>query len=264
MVRLLIADDDAQVAQLVAQSVAAFWPDCAITIAADGREALWCFAEHPPDMVILDVSMPPPDGLEVCRRIRLAAPAVPILMLTGRDTLLDEVRALDLGADAFLTKPFDVAQLLGRLRALARRANRPLARAENEVGSDEPGVLVVDVAARQVRVGGLPVDLSPTEYLLLEYLARHPGQILPHRALLEHVWGGEYAHNTNYLKVFINRLRRKLGDRPGRPGHIQTCRGFGYRLAAARTRDGKARDGGDNRPAAEVWGRSAGPSPRSA
>jgi two-component system, OmpR family, KDP operon response regulator KdpE len=252
MMRLLIADDDAHVASLVAQSVALLWADCSTSNAPDGREALRCFAEKPPDLVILDVSMPPPDGLEVCRRIRQAAPTVPILMLTGRDTLLDEVRALDLGADAYLTKPFDVTQLLGRLRALARRANRSLVQAENEVESDEPGNLVVDFASRQVRVGSLPVDLSPTEYLLLEYLARHPGQILPHRALLEHVWGGEYAHNTNYLKVFINRLRRKLGDRPGRPGHIQTCRGFGYRLATARTWDGKAGDGGDSQPAVEI------------
>jgi DNA-binding response OmpR family regulator len=120
--RLLIADDDTHVAHLVAQSVGALWPGCAVTIAPDGREALRLFAEEAPHLVILDVSMPPPDGLEVCRRIRQVAPAVPILMLTGRDTLLDEVKALDVGADAYLTKPFDVLQLLGRLRALARRA----------------------------------------------------------------------------------------------------------------------------------------------
>src|SRR4051794_4462134 len=120
--RALIADDDADLAMLVGLSVRTIWPDCAVTTAPDGREALRRFEAEAPDLVVLDVTMPPPDGFEVCRRIRQAAPTVPILMLTARDTVLDEVRALDLGADDYLTKPFDHLTLSARLRALARRA----------------------------------------------------------------------------------------------------------------------------------------------
>src|SRR4051812_43758499 len=200
--RILIADDDADLAMLLGYSARMLWPDCAVTTAPDGREALRRFDDEAPDLVILDVTMPPPDGLEVCRRIRQAAPAVLILMLTARDTVLDEVRALDLGADDYLTKPFDHLKLSAHLRALARRAAGSEGRAGVERGEESGAVrtsagLVVDFAAREVRVDGVPVELTPTEYLLLEYLARHPGAILPHRALLEHVWGDEYTHDTH-------------------------------------------------------------------
>jgi DNA-binding response OmpR family regulator len=228
--RLLIADDDADLTMLVGYSARMLWPDCVVITAADGREALRRFADEAPDMVVLDVTMPPPDGLEVCRRIRQVAPAVPILMLTARDTVLDEVKALDLGADDYLTKPFDHLKLSAHLRALARRA----ARVPADEGAEATEGLIVDFVAREVRVDDAPVELTPTEYLLLEYLARHPGAILPHRALLEHVWGDEYAHDTHYLKVFMHRLRRKIGDTAGHPRYIQTCRGVGYRFLVAR------------------------------
>lgn len=232
--RVLIADDDADLAMLVGYSARTLWPDCAVVTAPDGREALRQFADAVPDMVILDVTMPPPDGFEVCRRIRQANPSVPILMLTARDTVLDEVKALDLGADDYLTKPFDHLKLSARLRALSRRtAGEGDRGAGGETGEAEAGGeagLRIDLAAREVRVDGVPVELTPTEYLLLEYLARHPGAILPHQAILEHVWGGEYAHDTHYLKVFMHRLRRKLGDAAGHPRYIQTCRGIGYRF----------------------------------
>jgi DNA-binding response OmpR family regulator len=234
--RLLIADDDADLALLVGYSARTLWPDCAVTVAPDGREALRRFEDESPDLVILDVTMPPPDGFEVCRRIRQAAPAVPILMLTARDTVLDEVKALDLGADDYLTKPFDHLKLSARLRALARRAGGDeRGAAGNGAGEDSPADatgLRIDFVAREVLIDGAPVELTPTEYLLLEYLARHPGAILPHRVLLEHVWGGEYAHDTHYLKVFMHRLRRKLGDTAVHPRYIQTCRGVGYRFVS--------------------------------
>jgi DNA-binding response OmpR family regulator len=226
---LLIADDDADLALLVGYSARTLWPGCRIATAGDGHAALQAFASQRPDLVVLDVTMPPPDGFEVCRQIR-ALSSVPILMLTARDTILDEVKALDLGADDYLTKPFDHLTLNARLRALARRAGA------SPSDSGEPAVeedtLFVDLIAREVRVGGVAVDLTPTEYLLLEALARRPGAIVPHRALLERVWGAEYAHDTHYLKVFVNRLRRKLGDDAAHPRHIQTCRGIGYRLIA--------------------------------
>ena len=232
--RILIADDDADLAMMVGYSARTLWPGCVVTTAHDGREALRHFADERPDLVVLDVMMPPPDGFEVCRRIREAAPMVPILMLTARDTVIDEVKALDLGADDYLTKPFDHLKLCAHLRALARRVDRSFVDEARDEGEAEPTGLTVDLAAREVRVGGLPVDLTPTEYLLLEHLARHPGAILPHRALLEHVWGQEYAHDTHYLKVFMHRLRRKLGDTAGHSRYIQTCRGIGYRFLAAR------------------------------
>jgi DNA-binding response OmpR family regulator len=229
--RVLIADDDVDLATMLGFTVRTLWVGSEVAIAHDGREALRRFAAESPDLVVLDVMMPAPDGFEVCRRIR-ATSSVPILMLTARDTVLDEVRALDLGADDYLPKPFDHLRLSARLRSLARRVGRAAAGETIEDETDASGGLLIDLAAREVRIGGEPVDLTPTEYLLLEALARQPGAILPHRALLERVWGGEYAHDTHYLKVFINRLRRKLGDDTARPRYIQTCRGLGYRLLA--------------------------------
>jgi DNA-binding response OmpR family regulator len=227
--RILIADDDAGVATLVGEVARTLWPACAVALAPDGREALRRFEAESPDMVILDVTMPPPDGFAVCRRIRERDPLVPILMLTGRDALLDEVRALDLGADDFLTKPFDLGALEARLRALARRAGLNGA-VPAGTACAAPGGLVVDLAAREARVGGARVDLTATEYELLAALARHRGRFVSPRALLERVWGAEYAHRTSSLKVYIGRLRRKLGDDGGAMRHIENRRGQGYRL----------------------------------
>src|SRR4051812_19565606 len=200
--RLLIADDDADLMRLVGYAARVLWPDCTVLPAGDGAAALRRFAEESPDLVVLDITMPPPDGFEVCRRIREATSRVPILVLTGRDKVLDEVRALELGADDFLTKPFDHIKLLAHLRALARRA----ALVSAPVGStDRPHALassdlVIDLAARRVTVRGVPVELSPTEYVLLATLAANAGQHIPHRTLLERVWGPEYAHDRHYLK----------------------------------------------------------------
>ena len=224
--KVLIADDDRDFARVVTYTIGATWPDWQVTVAEDGRQALRAFAEERPDLVILDVSMPPPDGFEVCRRIREQS-RVPILMLTARDTTLDEVQALDLGADDYLTKPFDHLTLLARLRALLRRAEAPAPerRADFAVGE-----LTIDFATREVRVKGDVVELTPTEYVLLEELARHAGTVMPHQLLLERVWGPEYSHDTHYLKVFVSRLRQKLGDDAERPRYIQTQWGTGYRL----------------------------------
>jgi DNA-binding response OmpR family regulator len=189
------------------------------------------FAAQPPDLVILDVLMPPPDGLEVCRRIRAADARVPVLMLTARDTTLDEVRALDVGADRYLTKPFDHLKLMAHLRALARRAEAAQQSPPLQLAPDlATGDLEIDLAARAVRRDGQLIDLSPTEWVLLEVLARHPGQIVPHHTLLERVWGGGRG-GVNDLKTYINRLRRKLGDDIAHPRYIETRRNQGYRLA---------------------------------
>ncbi len=224
--RLLIAEDARDVAEVVAFGARLHWPDCAVTIAPNGREALRRFVEERPDLVILDVAMPPPDGLEVCRRIRQSS-QVPILMLTARDSTLDKVRALDLGADDYLTKPFDHLELLARLRALVRRAGADSAGAGPDFAAGE---LTIDFDTHEVCLRGEVVPLTSTEYRLLEELARHAGTVLPHRFLLERVWGPEYANDTHYVKGFIRRLRHKLGDDPARPNYIQTAWGIGYRF----------------------------------
>ncbi len=174
--------------------------------------------------------MPPPDGFEVCRRIREMS-EVPILMLTVRDATLDKVRALDLGADDYLTKPFDHLELLARLRALLRRApGREAQPGPTFVSGD----LSIDFATHEVRLRDEVVRLTSTEYRLLEELARHPGVVMPHDALLERVWGPEWVTQPSYLKVFIQRLRRKLGEDADHPRYIQTEWGVGYRFVQPR------------------------------
>ena len=225
--RVLVADDDPDIAEVVAFGARMTWPGCRVTVARDGAEALARFAAEPPDLVVLDVTMPPPDGFEVCQRIR-AESRVPILMLTVREATLDKVRALDLGADDYLTKPFDHLELLARLRALVRRAAGPAAAPGDCFVRDG---LAVNFAARQVTVGGKSVRLTPTEYRLLEELVRHAGTTLPHHVLLERVWGSGWNADPDYLKVFVRRLRQKLGDDAANPRYIQTEWGVGYRFA---------------------------------
>jgi DNA-binding response OmpR family regulator len=228
--KLLIADDAVDVAEVVAFGAHMAWPDCQTIIASDGAEALQLFEAEQPDLVVLDVSLPPPDGFEICRRLREVS-TVPVLMLTVHDTTLDKVRAFDLGADDYLTKPFDHLELIARLRALMRRSNGTLSPSS---ATFTAGDLAIDFATHDVRVNGTPVSLTSTEYRLLEILAQHAGNVLPHELLLERVWGPEYIHDTHYLKVFIRRLRQKLGDDSERPHYIQTEWGTGYRFVALR------------------------------
>ena len=228
--KLLIAEDARDVAEVVAFGARMTWPDCQVTIAPDGRAALDHFAADGADLVVLDVAMPPPDGFEVCRRIREGS-QVPILMLTARDATLDKIRALDLGADDYLTKPFDHLELLARLRALVRRAGRADPGVVPELSVDG---FSLDFATHEVRVGSAPIRLTSTEYRLLEVLVRHAGTVLPHQYLLERVWGPTYVNDTHYLKVFVRRLRQKLGDDPEQPRYIQTEWGTGYRFVPAR------------------------------
>lgn len=222
--KLLVAEDDRDVAEVVAFGARMAWPGCEVRVASDGRQAIRHFEEERPDLVVLDVSMPPPDGFEVLQRLREVS-RVPILMLTVRDSTLDKVRALDLGADDYLTKPFDHLELLARLRALVRRSLTPV--------SPGPEVAVGDLslnpATREALVDGRSVRLTPTEYRLLEALTRHPNKVLPHRYLLAQVWGPGYGGNEHYLKVFVGRLHRKL-DSPDQPRYIKSEWGIGYRF----------------------------------
>ncbi len=225
-IKLLIAEDTPEIARAVAYGARMTWPDCRVTIAGSGVEALARFGKERPDLVVLDVQMPPPDGFEVCRRIREISP-VPILMLTVRDATLDKVHALDLGADDYLTKPFDHLELLARLRALVRRSGMQV---ETSAPRFAEGDLTLDFAAQEVRVGGEEVRLTPTEYRLLEVLVRRAGTVVPHQVLLREVWGPDYVADPQYLKVFVRRLRNKLGDDPEHHRYIQTVWGTGYRF----------------------------------
>jgi two-component system KDP operon response regulator KdpE len=230
MVRtVLIAEDAPDVADIVSFSVRMTWPGCEVMVAESGPEAIQLFGEKSPDLVILDVAIPPPNGFDVCRHIRERS-RVPILMLTVQDATVDKVRAFDLGADDYLTKPFDSVELLARLRALVRRST----------GSDQvdPGYvnddLSINFATREVLLNGDVVRLTSTEYRLLEVLAQNAGHVVPHQLLLEKVWGSDWVSDPNYLKVFARRLRQKLGDDSQNPRYIHTEWGQGYRMATTK------------------------------
>ncbi|MGI8916444.1 MAG: response regulator transcription factor [Chloroflexota bacterium] len=226
---MLVIDDARDVAEVVAFGARMNWPDCQVTICTDGADGIRRFEADPADLVVLDISMPPPDGFEVCRHLRQTS-QVPILMLTVRSATLDKIRALDLGADDYLTKPFDHLELLARLRALWRRAKGP------PLGHDDVtlGDLSIDYGLRSVRLRGVEVKLTSTEYRMLEVLVRHVGMIVPHQSLLTQVWGPGYVHDTHYVKVFVRRLRQKLGDSSEHPRYIHTEWGVGYRFVPPR------------------------------
>jgi DNA-binding response OmpR family regulator len=186
------------------------------------------FEESVVDLIILDIMMPGPDGFEVCRTIRRQS-GVPIIMLSARGQEKDIVRALDLGADDYLTKPFGVEEMLARVRAALRRTP------QTGVASRPPLVvedLEIDFAARCVAVHGREVQLTPTEYNLLVHLAINAGRVITHQALLQAVWGPEYSDETEYVWVYIRRLRCKIEPDPGNPRYILTQPGVGYCFVA--------------------------------
>jgi two-component system KDP operon response regulator KdpE len=226
--KLLIAEDSPDVAQVVAFGARLVWPDCEVTLAPNGAVALSLFACVQPDLVVLDIHMPLVDGFGVCEGIR-AVSQVPILMLTVNDAIPEKVRAFELGADDYLTKPFDHRELLARLRALARRAHSsPPPSASFAVGE-----FSMNFAVREVCMAGTVIHLTTTEYRLLEELVRHAGTVVPHAILLNRVWGPGYTSENNYLKGVVLRLRTKLGDNPRQPRYLQSEWGIGYRFAAA-------------------------------
>jgi two-component system KDP operon response regulator KdpE len=226
MFKVLVADDERDLAVVVAFGVRMTWPGSTVLIAADGAEAVRLFETEGPNLVILDVEMPHMNGFDVCRHIR-GVSDVPILMLTVRDATLDKVHALDLGADDYLTKPFEHSELLARLRALVRRSQQPAPPNDQVFAAGE---FVLNADTHEVRVGGELVPLTALEYRLLHELVRHAGTTLGHRYLLEQVWGEQYRNETHYLKVFIQRLRHKLGDDPEAPRYIRTERSVGYQF----------------------------------
>jgi DNA-binding response OmpR family regulator len=219
--RILVADDDPDVRGLVRELLER--AGATVREAADGREALRLLYDVRPDIIVLDVTMPELDGWQALERIRDLS-AVPVLMLTARDTEMEKVRGLRQGADDYVTKPFGRQELLARVEALLRRAGPPEWDAGRETYA--AGTLTVDAASAQVRIGDRPVPLTPLEFRLLVTFMRNAGQVLSRDQLLDIVWGGADAVHASQVKVTVSHMRRKLGAEAGR---LETVRGFGYR-----------------------------------
>lgn len=222
---ILVVDDEPAVRRTLRANLVARGYD--VTAVDTGEEALVHFDQHPSDLVVLDLMLPGLSGLEVCEALR-AQSSVPILVLSARGEEATKVKALDLGADDYLTKPFGIDELLARVRALLRRLG-------STAGGDtivKIGDLTLDPAGHEIRRDEAKLDLTPREYDVLSYLIRNTGKVVTHRVLLQHVWGPEYGSETQYLRVFINRLRHKLEDDPAHPHYIVTEPGIGYRMIA--------------------------------
>ncbi|MEY2434463.1 MAG: two-component system, OmpR family, operon response regulator KdpE [Acidimicrobiaceae bacterium] len=197
-----------------------------VAVALSGVAGIDAAATEDPAAIILDLGLPDIDGVEVCRRIRSWSD-VPIIVLTADDTEYRKVEALDDGADDYVTKPFSTPELLARLRVALRRRRSVDGEATDPVL--EVGDLVVDIAHHTVAVDGAEIDLTPKEFAFLALLARHPGRVLTHRAILQDVWGPEYGSETQYLRVYASQIRKKLSDDPSAP-RLVTEPGVGYRL----------------------------------
>jgi two-component system, OmpR family, response regulator len=220
-VRVLVVEDDVRMAAALRRGLRA--EGIGAEIAMDGRRALQLVRTAEFDVVVLDVMLPDVDGFDTCRRLRADGVWVPIIMLTARDAVEDRVRGLDVGADDYLTKPFSLAELLARMRALARRGpvERPTVL--------EVGELRLDPATRQVFRGDAEITLSAREFALFETFMRRPGQVLSHTQLLDAAWDLGYEHRSNVVEVYVRYLREKI-DRPFDKKSLETVRGMGYRL----------------------------------
>jgi len=223
--RILVVDDEPAVRDAVERALRLDGHD--VLLAADGGEALDALDVRPPDAVVLDLLMPRVDGIETCRRMRGRGDRTPVLMLTARDAVSDRVAGLDAGADDYLVKPFALEELLARVRALLRRATpaadrRPLRYAD----------LVLEPLPHEVKRGGRAIELTRTEFSLLELFLRHPRQVLTRSVIFENVWGYDFGPRSNSLEVYMGYLRRKT-EAGGEPRLLQTVRGVGYVLKEA-------------------------------
>ena len=223
MTRVLLVDDDRALVRALSINLRARGYD--VDVALTGTSALAAAASHPPDVVVLDLGLPDMDGLGVLHGLR-GWTGVPVLVLTAREDEVEKVAALDAGADDYVTKPFGMDELLARLRAAVRRGT--------PTAGDVPVVVTahftVDLSARRVTTEAGEVRLTPTEWHLLEVLVRSPGRLVGQRQLLQEVWGPSYQTESNYLRVYIAQLRRKLEPEPSAPVHLITEPGMGYRF----------------------------------
>jgi DNA-binding response OmpR family regulator len=223
---ILLVDDEDAVQKLLAYPLER--DGFRVVQARDGEEALARFAQERIDLVVLDVMLPKLDGLEVCKRLRVSS-TVPIIMLTARDDELDKVLGLELGADDYITKPFSIREFRSRVRALLRRAAIPAGARAAEEAIEVDG-LRIDLARRDVEVGGRPVQLTYVEFELLRTLASNPGRVYTRELLLQALWGGSDYREPRTIDVHVRHLREKLERDPSEPEFILTVRGVGYRF----------------------------------
>ena len=222
--RVLVVEDEARMAGLLKRALQE--EGHAVDIASDGPEGLWLATENAYEAIVLDVMLPGLDGIQLCRRLRESGNWVPVLLLTARDGVGDRVRGLDAGADDYLVKPFSLLELAARLRALARRGDRPRPAVLAE------GDLRLDPAAKRAWRAGTEVQLTPKEFALLEFFLRHPGRVLTRSQIIEAVWDFAYDGGSNVVDQYVKYLRRKV-DVPFGRHDIETVRGMGYRLRPA-------------------------------
>ena len=223
--KILLVDDDPVLSELVSYILTSEGYEA--IVANDGEEGLRKFQASNPDLVVLDVTMPEMDGFEVCRRMRILS-SVPVIMLTAQGAEDSIVKGLDMGADDYVTKPFQLKPFMARVRANLRRANAPQPQYGKVTYSDE--YLMVDLESHKVTIKGEPVKLTPTEYKLLAVLVKNRGRILEFRSLLEQVWGFEYIDDIDYLRVYIWHLRRKIEPDPKNPTYLHNELSIGYRF----------------------------------
>jgi DNA-binding response OmpR family regulator len=227
--KVLVVDDEPAILELVSFNLKKEGYE--VVTAVDGQEALTAFQQEQPDLVLLDLMIPEPDGHQVCRRIRSVS-AVPVIMLTARGDERDRVRGLDMGADDYIVKPFSPKELMARVRAVLRRPHTL-----QETSRLTAGGLVIDDDRHEVHVEGQLIELTPKEFDLLKILAENAGIVLERDLLLEKVWGYAFAGGTRTLDVHIRRLRQKIGDDPQTPRYIDTVHGLGYRFRDQRIRN---------------------------
>ncbi len=231
MAKILVVDDEPTLRDVLRYNLTKEGYD--VATAPDGEEAVDKAREYRPDLVVLDVMLPKLDGFEVCRLIRRDS-SVPILMLTAKDSEIDKVVGLEIGADDYMTKPFSVRELLARVKAMIRRSQ--LLKGELEAGRAASARLMVrdlelDMGQRRVTLRGQPINMKPKGFDLLAFLMQSPGQVFSRDQLLERVWGYEFAGDTRTVDVHIRWLREKIEDDPSKPSYLETVRGVGYRLA---------------------------------
>ncbi|MEP7273091.1 MAG: response regulator transcription factor [Acidobacteriota bacterium] len=226
--RILVVDDEPQITRVLRLSLQTHGYE--VRVAADGESALEVFTDWSPELVITDLSMPNLGGIELCRRLRERS-VVPIIVLSARGEERTKVEALDAGADDYVSKPFGIDELLARIRAGLRRASQPAV----DKGSGtviEVGEFRIDLETRSVTVGGREIHLTPKEFDLLFHFAKNAGKVLTHRTLLAAVWGGNYVEQTEYLRVFVGNLRKKIEKDASSPVYILTEPWVGYRFDA--------------------------------
>ena len=227
--RILIVDDEPQITRVLRRSLTGH--GYAVQVAAEGEEALATIGAWKPDVVVTDLAMPNMGGLELCRRLRRIS-AVPVVVLSAKGEERLKVEALDAGADDYITKPFGMDELLARVRVMLRRPTLTGAAAAPTLL--EVGDFGVNTETRSVTVAGREIHLTPKEYELLLYFLRHPGKVLTHHVLLGAIWGGDYVEQTEYLRVFVRHLRKKIEPDPAHPQYILTDPWTGYRFHPGR------------------------------